>query len=139
MKKKYLLALLAIPFLVACSNKTTTNDETNNNNNNNQQQVDDNSQNNNGNNNNDNEKVLSSLELEGYKAKFDNGEDFSVGELKVYAVYSNGDKTLVTDYTVDSSKYDKSQDGDYEIVISYSNIKKSYTVAVGKQLELPFV
>lgn len=133
MKKKYLLVFLAIPFLVACSNKANDNNQTNNNNN--QQQVDDN----NGNNNNDNEKVLSSIELEGYKTTFENGEDFSVGELKVYAVYTNGEKTLVTDYTVDSSKYDKSQNGEYEIVISYSNIKKSYTVEVGKQKEFPFV
>ena len=89
--------------------------------------------------NNTEVKTVSDILIEGYKNSFKINQEFSTDGLKVFALYSTGDKEEVTDYTVDSSKYNKQVSGDYEIVITYSGKSKTYNVNVSGEMELPFV
>ena len=60
------------------------------------------------------------------KTKYAYQETFTTEGLTVTAYYSDGSKEALTsnDFTVDSSKYDSENRGDYEIVVKYS---KTYT------------
>ena len=138
MKKKFLLLLLFIPLLASCNQKEEPKNEDPQITEPSEDKKDDVIENKDG--KEKDEKVLSDLELKDYKSTFNSEEEFSVGNLKVYAVYSNGEKTEVKDYTVDSSKFDNTKAGQYEITITYSQHKKSYTVNVGGQVDdLPWV
>lgn len=163
--KKRLMLLLCVPFLLAsCSNKNaepTNNNQTqqtgeNTGNTDNQSgdnggssgnqsgnsQSGENGGNSGNQGGNTEARTFSDISIEGYTASFKINEEFSIGGLKVFALYSNGEKEEVTDYTVDSSKYNKQVSGDYEIVITYSGKSKTYNVSVttdGKTVEFPFV
>ncbi len=70
------------------------------------------------------EKNISEVVLEGQKLNFKEGEDFSVGDLKV-SVYYQGDDELhelkADEYEVDSSAYNKAQAGQYLIYVIPKN------------------
>ena len=78
-----------------------------------------------------------SLELSGQTTVFTVGEEFSTGELSVTVVYDDGTRQAASadDYTVDSSDYDKTAAGDYEIVVSLNGtqVEERYTVTVSAQ------
>jgi hypothetical protein len=60
------------------------------------------------------------LECEGGKREYNLNEDFSSAGLKVTAIYSDGQSKDVTDKAViDSSRFDKTYRGQYEISVSY--------------------
>ncbi len=79
-------------------------------------------------------KKLESITVSGYKAEFEYGEDFSVGDLVVTAVYDNGSSKEVTDYSVNSAAYNANRAGKYNISVSYEedgvSVKKGYFVTV---------
>ena len=74
-----------------------------------------------------------SLTLSGYTSSFNNGTAFSTGSLVVKANMSDGStKTLTSsDYTVDSSKYNKNVQGTYTITVKYGTVTATYNVTVG--------
>ena len=87
------------------------------------------------------EVTLISLELSGYKSEFKNGEEFSIGDLVVMGIYSDSSKKEITDYEIDSSKFNKDIAGSYQIVVKKSGISLSYNVTVIKsgEMDLPVV
>ena len=64
-------------------------------------------------------KELSAISVSGYKAQFECGEEFSIGDLVVTAAYSDGSTKNVEDYTLDRTAYDKNVAGVYTIVCTY--------------------
>ncbi len=81
-----------------------------------------------------------SLGLSDMTIDFDYGEDFSFDELKVTVSYSDGSSSEAdrTEYIVDSSDYDKTVSGTYEITVKLkgSKISESYNVKVHEAEEL---
>ncbi len=74
---------------------------------------------------------LAAIEVSGAKTEFDFGEEFSVGDLEVTAVYQDGKETkIASGYEVDSSAYNKDVPAEYEITVSYGEFTDSYTVTV---------
>ena len=74
---------------------------------------------------------LEAIEVSGAKTEFDWGEEFSIGDLEVTAVYQDGRETPITSgYEVDSSAYNKDEPADYEIIVSYGEFTDTYTVTV---------
>ncbi|MBQ8748873.1 MAG: leucine-rich repeat domain-containing protein [Clostridia bacterium] len=71
---------------------------------------------------------------EDYNTEFFVGEDFSTGDdFEVFVEYDdNGDlvRLLSHSYDVDSSDYDKTRVGTYDIVVSVNKTKKTYTYQV---------
>ncbi len=84
--------------------------------------------------------VLKSISLENYKTEFAYGEEFSVGDLVVTGTYKDGTTKTVTDYSVDSSTYNKTSTGKYTITIQYTEenavFEKSYKVTVRQSTEV---
>ncbi len=80
--------------------------------------------------------VPDGISVSGMKTAFVYGERFSSAGLKVTVSLSDGTKgTAVSgEYTVDSSAYDATAEGDYSIVVTYKEreLKTSYTVTVSK-------
>ncbi len=75
--------------------------------------------------------ALEAIEVSGAKTEFDWGEEFSVGDLEVTAVYQDGRETpIASGYEVDSSAYNKDVPADYEITVSYGEFTDTYTVTV---------
>lgn len=76
---------------------------------------------------------LTGLSIEDARTVFLIGDEFEYGEnFKVYAVYSDGTRTDVTE-AVEIRKengFDMSVSGDYQITVSYENKKEVYTVYV---------
>lgn len=77
-----------------------------------------------------------SMEISGMKTEFVFGDKFTSSGLKVVVSYSD-DTTAVAsprDYTVDSSAYDATAEGDYTIVVGLNGtaLFRSYTVTVKK-------
>ena len=70
--------------------------------------------------------------MENYKSQFYKGEEFSVGNLKVTCEYENGDKVILqsSDYTVDSSLYNKNVIDSYKIKVTFKTCQNEYTVNV---------
>lgn len=64
-------------------------------------------------------KELTAISVSGYKAQFEYGEEFSIGDLVVTAAYSDGSTKNVEDYTLDRTAYDKNVAGVYTIVCTY--------------------
>ena len=127
---KKLLGLLLLSFcLVSCSN----NQDVVNNNEKKEEVID----------NNKEESIsLVGIELSGYKEEFKDGEAFNVGNLKVMGVYSNSTKKEITNYSVDSTAFDKNKKGTYTIIVTYLEFSKSYNVNVinnSGELDLPLV
>ncbi len=94
-------------------------------------------------------KGISEIEISGQKTNFNEGEKFSVGELKVTVYYQGDDNAYeltADDYEVDSSAYKETQAGQYTIYVVPKNqpeelwdgkpeskdnrVKKSYNVSV---------
>ena len=74
---------------------------------------------------------LAAIEVSGAKTEFDWGEEFSIGDLEVTAVYQDGVRIAVeSGYEVDSSAYNKDEPADYEIIVSYGEFTDTYTVTV---------
>ena len=77
---------------------------------------------------------LESITVSDYKAEFEYGEAFSVGDLVVTANYENGSTKVVTDYSVNSNAYNANRAGKYNISITYEedgvSVKKGYFVTV---------
>ena len=127
---KKILGLLLLSFcLVSCSN----NQDVVNNNENKEEVID----------NNKEESIsLVDIELSGYKEEFKDGEAFNVGNLKVMGVYSNSTKKEITNYSVDSTAFDKNKKGTYIIIVTYLEFSKSYNVNVinnSGEIDLPLV
>ena len=84
---------------------------------------------------NENNVTLQDILLEGYITQFAIGEDFSVGDLKVLAKYSDETVKAVDDYQIDSTQYNKDTKGEYTIVCHYTENgltkSKEYKVSVG--------
>lgn len=93
------------------------------------------------------EKEVSEIVLEGGKKTFVEGEDFSVGDLKVSVYYVGSDDLVeltAEEYEVDPGQYDKTNPSDYTITVIPLNqpeslfpeggtdnrVKKTYTVTV---------
>ncbi|MBQ8533659.1 MAG: bacterial Ig-like domain-containing protein, partial [Clostridia bacterium] len=72
------------------------------------------------------------LRLENAKVDFATGEPFSVGNLKVTAIYDDGSTVEVAadGYTVDSSAVNTTADGFYTVTITHAGVDKSYEVTV---------
>ena len=126
MKKIFCLLFLSL-FLVSCNNKEEPIKEDSN-----QEAIIENEK---------EEVTLISLELSGYKSEFKNGEEFSIGDLVVMGIYSDSSKKEITDYEIDSSKFNKDIAGSYQIVVKKSGISLSYNVTVIKsgEMDLPLV
>ena len=75
-------------------------------------------------------KSVSSIILSGAKKTFTVGEEFSLGEIAVIAIYEDKTESEIDDYEVDSSEFDPSKEGSYDITIKYGKAKKTYTVSV---------
>ena len=75
---------------------------------------------------------LSSISFNGAKLEFAFNEEFSIGDLVVKAQYSDGSEEEITSYSIDSSAYDKTITGSYEILLSYEDKQASYNVTVGE-------
>ncbi len=70
------------------------------------------------------EKSISSVELSGQKKEFQEGEEFSLGDIKVIAYYQGDDEPhelKADEYEVDSSAYKKDVAGEYIIYIIPKN------------------
>ena len=84
--------------------------------------------------------TLKTISLENYKTEFVYGQDFTVGDLVVTAKYSDGTEKVVTNYTVNSTQYDKETAGKYPISIQYKeggkSCAKTYNVKVCKSYEV---
>ena len=82
---------------------------------------------------------VASLALAGQKTSFKLGDAFSVGNLVVTATYGDAAATqeVVTEYGVDSSKFDSSKAGSYEITISFEGAVAKYNVTVIKEVIIP--
>ena len=84
--------------------------------------------------------TLTSIELDTSAAKvaYLIGEDLDMSGLKITAHYSNETtKALeVSECTVDSSAYDKTKVGSYEITVTYHEQSAKYSVSVAKK-EVP--
>lgn len=76
---------------------------------------------------------VTDINLSNYKTSFINGEEFSKGDLVVNASYSNGTTKNITEseYTLDSSSYNKNVAGDYTITVTALGFTKTYKVTVG--------
>lgn len=83
----------------------------------------------------------SELVLENPKTDFTEGDEFSTGNLVVYRVYEDASTTTEviplwdgedenSGYKVDSSDFDSSTPGTYEIVITYKGLSETYDVTV---------
>lgn len=73
------------------------------------------------------EKQVSEVDLSGQKTNFKEGEDFSVGDLKVTVYYTGDDNAYELkpeDYEVDSSNYNKNLAGQYLITVIPKNQPK---------------
>ncbi len=69
-------------------------------------------------------KSINRIRLEGYKTAFQEGEEFSVGDLKVSVRYSGSDEYVelkASEYDVDSSAYDATEAGEYLIIVTPKN------------------
>ncbi len=79
--------------------------------------------------------VALSLSVSGMKTSFEYGEEFSTEGLVVTAKYSDDTTETVaaTDYTVDSSSYQKDAAGAYTIWVISGKLKARYNVTVGKR------
>jgi len=73
-------------------------------------------------------KVLT-IDVSGAKTMFNKGEDFSSSGLVVNYTLNNNTEP-VTSYTIDSSEYNKNQEGVYTIEISYLGVVETYNVEV---------
>lgn len=72
------------------------------------------------------------LNLEGVKRAYQVGEEFNGEGLIVVANREKRDVTLTeTEYALDASEYNKDEIGRYNIIVSYSDKQKSFTVTVG--------
>jgi len=75
--------------------------------------------------------LIDGIELSNAKTSFSWGEDFSVGDLVVKAVYQDGSKAVVENgYVVDSSLFNKNKSAQYQISVSYEGFTQSYSVVV---------
>ena len=83
-----------------------------------------------------NEVVLDSITLSGGESIFLIGDTFTTGNLVVTANYSDGTSSVVTNYTVDSSRVNMNKAGNYTVVVYYEEdgieVMASYTVKVKK-------
>lgn len=81
------------------------------------------------------------ITLSGMKTEFEFGEEFSTGDLVVTAKRSNDTSYTVSadKYTVDSSAYNKSVAGEYNIVVKLKNsdISEKYKVTVKPETPAP--
>ena len=74
---------------------------------------------------------VEAIEVSGAKTEFDWGEEFTIGDLEVTALYQDGKEiVLESGYEVDSSAYNKDVPADYEITVSYGEFTDTYTVTV---------
>lgn len=80
--------------------------------------------------------VLSSISLSGAKVEFAYGEDFTKTGLVVKAQYNDNSEVTITDYTVDSSAYNKAVAGSYTITVSYEGQSATYNVTVQEQVSI---
>lgn len=64
--------------------------------------------------------TLTSIAVSGAPVNFNIGKDFSAEGLKVTATYSDGSSKEVTEFTVDSSAYNKEAAEEYEIIVKYA-------------------
>ncbi len=77
----------------------------------------------------DNNPILKEIKIDGEPVTtFYIGEEFTVGDITVSAVYSNNKIEVITDYNIDSSKVDNTKEGSYQITITYENIFTTYTI-----------
>ena len=85
--------------------------------------------------------TLESLEATGMKTTFYLEDEFSIGDLVVKAIYSDDSEETITAYEIDSSLFDSSKSGTYDIKITYQELSTSYTVTVKeeKTADLPWI
>ena len=76
------------------------------------------------------EPTLVSISVSGAKSEFEYNENFSATGVVVIAQYSDNSAVTITDYTVDSSAYDKTTAGTYTITVSHNGMSASYNVLV---------
>ena len=69
------------------------------------------------------------IQLKGQRTVFAYGEEFSFPGI-VQQEYADGRLFLATDYTVDSSKYNKDVVGEYEITVAWGDFAQTFTVKV---------
>ena len=75
--------------------------------------------------------TVTDISVTGQKTTFAVGEDFSKGNAKVHADYSDGSSKIVTnEASFDTSAYDKSNPGTYPITVSYGGKSTTYNVTV---------
>ena len=79
---------------------------------------------------------LESISVSGYQKEFAYGEEFTVGDLVVTANYDSGKTQKITNYEVDSSNFDNTKTGKYNIIIRYAegdvSVKRAYIVTVAE-------
>ena len=73
---------------------------------------------------------LTTISATGAKIEFAYNEDFSSNGLVVKAQYSDGSEEEISDYTIDSSAYNKTVAGTYSISVNYNGKSASYDVVV---------
>lgn len=76
--------------------------------------------------------TLDSIKVSGVNTEFRVGDEYSIGDIVVNAIYTD---TLVytltsSDYSIDTTAVDMTTAGEYEVVVTYNGVTASYTVVV---------
>ena len=79
------------------------------------------------------------LDISNVQKEFEYGEEFNHEGLKVYEVFESGEQTEISDFNIDSSNFNNSKSGEYQINISYGEYEPvTYSVAVLDAPEVGF-
>ncbi len=81
------------------------------------------------------EAVAKSLKLTEMQTNFSYGEPFTSEGLVVKVIYSDKTEKTSEDFTVDSSNYNATTAGTYEIKVNCEGLTRSYSVIVAEQLK----